>query len=117
FGDGVTSGTRNPTHIYETPGVYTVSLTVTTDVGTDTELKRDYIRVVAPPAADFTAAPTEGSAPLSVAFTDASDPGSAAITAWEWNFGDRTPTSGEQNPVHVYRTPGIYTVSLTVTTA
>ena len=116
FGDGATSSTRNPTHIYETPGNYNVSLTVTTDVGTDTELKRSYVRVVEPPTAEFTAMPTGGSAPLTVTFTDTSNPGSAGINGWLWNFGDRTPTSAMQNPVHAYTAPGLYTVSLTVTT-
>lgn len=31
-----------------------------------------------------------------------------------WNFGDNS-TSTEQNPIHVYTTPGRYTVSLTIT--
>ncbi|MES1216575.1 MAG: PKD domain-containing protein, partial [Bacteroidota bacterium] len=39
------------------------------------------------------------------------------ITNWNWSFGDGT-TSTEQNPVHSYSLPGIYTVSLnTLTTA
>ncbi|MBX3176524.1 MAG: PKD domain-containing protein [Candidatus Hydrogenedentes bacterium] len=117
FGDGATSDTRNPTHIYQTPGVYNVSLTVTTDAGADTELKRDYIRVIELPVADFEAAPQAGSAPLTVAFTDASAPGSAPIDRWRWNFGDRSPTSSARNPSHTYAAPGLYTVTLTVTTA
>ena len=36
-----------------------------------------------------------------------------APTHWSWNFGDGT-TSTLQNPVHTYRNPGTYTVSLTV---
>lgn len=35
---------------------------------------------------------------------------------WSWDFGDGQ-ISHEQNPIHVYATPGIYTVSLTVTDA
>lgn len=116
FGDGTSVTTRNPTHIYESPGQYTVSLTVTSDVGTDTELKREYINVVEPPAAAFAAMPEAGSVPLEVAFEDTTAPGSAPITNWLWNFGDRSPTSSEQNPVHTYTAPGLYTVSLTVTT-
>ncbi|MCG2590732.1 S8 family serine peptidase [Rhodohalobacter sulfatireducens] len=33
FGDGATSGTQNPTHTYSQAGTYTVTLTVTDDVG------------------------------------------------------------------------------------
>ncbi len=116
FGDGSTSTSRNPSHIYEAPGSYTVSLTVTTTVGTHTALRQNYVNVVQPPTADFTAMPVLGTAPLSVVFSDTSDPGSSAITSWQWNFGDRTPTSGVQSPTHIYTAPGLYTVSLSVTT-
>lgn len=36
FGDGQTSTVENPTHYYTQPGIYSVSLTVTNDQGTDT---------------------------------------------------------------------------------
>ena len=64
-----------------------------------------------PPAAAFTATPTSGGAPLTVAFTDLStgDP-----TAWAWDFGDGT-SSSLRNPTHSYLAPGTYTVSLTAT--
>ena len=62
--------------------------------------------------ADFVGDPTEGQAPLEVYFTDLS---SGTIDTWEWDFGDETPHSFEQNPVHVYENEGDYTVSLAVT--
>jgi PKD repeat protein len=117
FGDGSTSTLRNPSHIYESPGLFTVSLTVTTSVGTHTALRADFVNVVQPPVAEFEATPVLGNSPLSVTFTDTSDQGSAEIIDWQWNFGDRTPTSAAQNPVHVYDEPGLYTVSLTVTSS
>lgn len=52
FGDGSTSTSGNPTHTYEDPGVYTVTLAVAGSIGSDTETKEAYIRVVAPPASD-----------------------------------------------------------------
>jgi len=45
FGDGGTSSAQNPSHIYTSAGTYTVSLTVTTSVGSDTETKTGYITV------------------------------------------------------------------------
>ncbi|MEA1052545.1 PKD domain-containing protein, partial [Lamprobacter modestohalophilus] len=36
------------------------------------------------------------------------------LIAWDWSFGDGF-SSNEQNPVHVYATPGTFDVSLTVT--
>ena len=46
FGDGETSFSQNPSHIYSTSGAYTISLTVTNGYGTDTESKSDYINVM-----------------------------------------------------------------------
>ena len=46
FGDGYTSEEQNPTHIYETAGNYTVTLTVIdSDESTSTETKPNFIRV------------------------------------------------------------------------
>jgi PKD repeat protein len=69
-----------------------------------------------PPNALFTAAPTAGAAPVTVAFKDLSWPGGAAITAWNWDFGDGT-TSADRNPTHTYTRTGAFAVSLTITTA
>jgi PKD repeat protein len=50
FGDGGTSTSKNPVHTYTTPGIYTVSLTVSRLAGTivDTETKAAYVEVFAP---------------------------------------------------------------------
>ena len=62
-----------------------------------------------PPVASFSASPTTGTSPLTVAFMDTS---SGNITTRSWNFGDGT-TSTAQHPTHTYNTAGTYTVSLT----
>ncbi len=62
------------------------------------------------PVADFNCTPDSGFAPLAVSFSDLS---SHDVTSWSWDFGDGN-TSDEQNPVHLYRHPGNYTVNLTV---
>ncbi|UCE39428.1 MAG: right-handed parallel beta-helix repeat-containing protein [Thermoplasmata archaeon] len=36
------------------------------------------------------------------------------IISYEWNFGDGTPNVTGKNPIHVYNTPGMYDVTLTV---
>jgi PKD repeat protein len=45
FGDGGTSADQNPSHTYNIPGVYTVSITVGDNGNTDTETKEAYITV------------------------------------------------------------------------
>jgi PKD repeat protein len=117
FGDGSISTQQNPSHTYETIGVYTVTLTVESSIGTDTRVETDVIRVrPAGPIADFTISAAVGEVPLMVQFADTTVPGSAAITDWLWNFGDGG-TSPNPSPSHTYDQPGIYTVSLTVTSS
>lgn len=48
FGDGESSNAANPTHIYEAPGVYTVTLTVNGPGGTDVITKMEYVTVTPP---------------------------------------------------------------------
>ncbi|MBC2705351.1 S8 family serine peptidase [Desulfobacula sp.] len=48
FGDGGTAYVQNPSHTYEDPGTYTVSLTATNEHGSDTITKIDYITVNEP---------------------------------------------------------------------
>ncbi|MGA1865128.1 MAG: right-handed parallel beta-helix repeat-containing protein, partial [bacterium] len=45
FGDGEESTEKNPVHQYTIPGVYTVSLTVANDAGSDTKIIQNYITV------------------------------------------------------------------------
>jgi len=111
FGDGETSTEQNPTHTYNDLGTYTVSLTATGPAGSDTITRSDLITVTYPvPESDFTAIPTDGTVPLKVDFTSLS---TGTITEWLWNFGDGH-ASTEENPAHIYRIPGTFSVSLTV---
>lgn len=62
------------------------------------------------PVADFSQNITGGTVPLSVQFTDLSQ----NATSRSWDFkSDGKIDSSEENPVHTYTTPGIYTVNLT----
>ncbi|WP_301664013.1 PKD domain-containing protein [Methanoculleus frigidifontis] len=65
------------------------------------------------PAAAFCASPENGTAPLTVSFTDTS---TGSPTSWIWDFGDGTGSS-EQHPVHTYTAQGTYTISLAASNA
>ncbi|MGB9941312.1 PKD domain-containing protein [Methanosarcina sp.] len=104
FGDGSGSTQQNQTHTYPRAGNYNVTLTVNNTNGTDSKFAT--VTVLAQPV--FSASPTSGKTPLSVSFTDQST-GSPA--SWNWTFGDGT-YSTEKNPLHIYRKPGKYSVTL-----
>ena len=115
FGDGSTSTERNPTHSYDSPGTYTVVLTVTDNDG----MKGSHTKTVLvlprnlPPTADFTIFPKDPKAGEEVSFVDKSYDSDGNIVGWQWDFGDGS-TSTEKEPVHVFEKPGNYTVTLTV---
>jgi PKD repeat protein len=117
FGDGTISREQNPSHAYMTGGQFDVYLKVVTAHGFDEVTEIGLITVeVDPPTAAFRVDNANPEVGNPVRFTDVSLPGSAAITSWSWTFGD-AGISTERNPVNVYLEEGVYTVSLTVTTA
>ena len=110
FGDGGTASVQNPSHVYTAAGTYTVALTASGPLGSDLETKAAYVTVTPPaPTANFSGTPTNGTAPLTVSFTDLT---SGSVTNWAWDFGDMGISSA-QNPSHTYTTAGTYTVLLT----
>ncbi len=112
--DGTVDSTlQNPTHVYTSPGSYTVKLSVTGPDGWDEEIKADYITVYEPLVADFSASTTAGVMPLDVTFTDES---TGLVTSWEWDFDNNgVVDSTAQNPTHTYASPGTYAVKLSIT--
>jgi len=60
--------------------------------------------------AAFTAAPSEGDAPLEVAFTNTS----VRANTYLWDFGDDSVSYLADPPAHKYYIPGDYTVTLTI---
>jgi PKD repeat protein len=113
FGDGNGSSLEEPSHTYTQDGIYTVSLYAKNACGTDTFTQM--VLVITPPTAQFSAAVTEGCAPMSVEFTNTS---TANSVAYNWEFPGGTPaTSTEQHPTVEYTTPGTYTVILTALNA
>ena len=107
FGDGGTSTLTNPSHTYNTPGLFTVRLITVSNVGcTDTIIKTNLITIGTTNAAFTSANSVCVNTPLVITNTSSPVPISVA-----WNFGDAT-TSTQMNPVKIYTTPGVYQIRL-----
>jgi len=111
FGDGGNSTEANPTYTFRSPGVNTVTLTVSGPGGTSNVSQQINIQSPSVPVAAFTQDLTSGPSPLTVKFTNQS---TGSITAYNWAFGDGT-SSTEQNPTHQFVNVGTYNVILSVT--
>jgi gliding motility-associated-like protein len=101
FGDGVQAfGCGTVNHIYETPGIYTVTLTVENAAGcTGTTTLTNYIEVTSPPTASFTADPQVTDInDTEVNFTNTSVGG----VDFEWSFGDNSPNEYSYDASHEY---------------
>jgi len=115
FGDGVSFVGVNATHIYNTPGIYPVTLVVTNSNGAaDAEVKPSYITVKPAPTASFTIIGQGCTVPLTLTFNNTSSTGGFT---YAWNFGN-TQTSTVQNPPsQTYNAVNTYPITLTVTNA
>lgn len=109
FGDTSVSTLISPSHIYDTPGNYSVSLTVTSQNGCQ-DITNSTVVVAALPTAGFSF-----SDPLcagdQIAFLNASSPD---VISCAFDFEDGN-NSASCNPAHTFQTPGTYLVSQTVT--
>ena len=111
FGDGATSTSTSPLHTYTTPGIYNVSLVVSTAGGcNDTAAMARAIVTQGRPVAIFSATPTNTCAKTPINFTDNS---TGNVSKWLWTFGDGS-TATSQNPQHVYNDTGYFDVQLVV---
>ncbi|MEO8295733.1 MAG: PKD domain-containing protein [Gemmatimonadota bacterium] len=118
FGDGSSGTGVSPAHSYANPGSYTVTLTVTDNLGA-TGQNQTTVTIAGsggnqPPVAESNG-PYTGSAGTAIGFSSAGsfDP-DGTIASYQWAFGDGASGAG-QNPVHVYAASGTYTATLTVT--
>ncbi len=110
FGDGTKSNERNPTHLYDKTGLYSVRLTVRNTSDSSTNVKKMYIDAIDKFECNFTESVQSGTAPLEVCFGDKSEGGPSEFF---WDFGDGV-TSNQKNPVHFYDLPGVYDVKLVI---
>ncbi|MDP4281529.1 MAG: C25 family cysteine peptidase, partial [Bacteroidota bacterium] len=115
-GNPATSTDQNPTVSYNTPGTYSVTLSITKGTSTDTETKDSLIEVFPQAIPDFSV--ETACAGIPATFTDQSNPNGGTLTSWAWDFGDpasgSSNTSTEQNPVHAFSAAGTYNVLLQI---
>ena len=112
------SADQHPSHQYDAPGEYDVTLTVTTANGSDSETKDGYIVRGLPDARPDLHGGTDergcaAGRDLHLDETEAPATG-CDPTAWDWTFGDAGIASGEVAQ-HTYEAEGYYNVCLTVT--
>lgn len=110
FGDGQISDEQNPMHLYNEPGNYEVSLTISGSKGTST-----FTRTVEVTQNHFCQAAfsfyKEYPESPSVSFTNQSS-GSNFTSVWSFGDGANSP---EMNPSHTYGSAGNYEVKLILT--
>lgn len=113
FGDGDSSTSFSPKHLYPTGGSYTVELTATSDSGcvamVDTTVPVGFY-----PQAQFTN--SRGCLGTATVFQDGSAISSGSISSWKWHFGDGD-SSTATSPQHQYQQADTFSVQLIVTSA
>lgn len=109
FGDGQSSASVSPVHAFDSIGVYTVVLTVTTPNNCISADSMEIILQGVPePISKFTTEPGAGALfGTPIKFVNESQ----YANQYHWDFGDHTG-SKEENPVHGYKDPGVYKIVL-----
>jgi len=113
FGDGTTSNSQNPNHVYTTAGTYSVNLTVTTDAGCTNNNSSAPIIVNAYPRPVAAFAINLALLNLPYDILVCTNQSTGAIS-YNWNFGDGN-TSIAVNPSYLYTTIGNYEIQLIAT--
>ncbi|WP_367390250.1 PKD domain-containing protein [Lewinella sp. LCG006] len=112
FGDGNTSSAPNPLHTYSANGIYTVSLSITNDCGTEVITQEVDVEQAAPEAVFSTLESAAGCAPLTITYLNQS----LNADSYVWTFPGGVPaTSTLPNPTVTYLDAGAYDVTLVAT--
>lgn len=115
FGDGYgAAGPSHLSHTYAHAGDFTVQLTVSDGLASDTTMRRMTVEAEAHPPVAVTGGPYAGIVGRTIFFdgSRSSDPDGDRLE-YSWTFGDQVSGSGSVAG-HAYSQAGIYTVRLTV---
>jgi len=119
FGDGVKSNLRNTVHVYKSPGIFNVSLSVTDTVGCENIIQH-VVTINALPVAHFDAGSANCAGSI-VSFNELTSTSAGYVVRWIWDFGDGKSQTVEHpnnaNVTHVYPNSGTYNVTLTIETS
>ncbi len=108
-----TSTQTNPVHTYALAGTYTVVLTTVNASGCNDSVSRSV--VISPkPGVDFYADSLVCMGSTTTFYTDTTATQVAAVTYYNWDFGDGGPHAFTRNASHSYTVAGTYTVRLTI---
>ena len=110
FGDGGSSTAPNPTHIYNSPGVYTVCLVIKDTVRGCIDTTCKSIAVASTNCNGFTANFSYSINCSTATFTNSS---SSSATTFSWVFSNRFNTSTLPNPTFNFSSAGNFSVCLT----
>ncbi|MFT5763450.1 MAG: gliding motility-associated-like protein, partial [Saprospiraceae bacterium] len=112
FGDGGFDSIISPTHVFETVGLFDVSIEITSPIGCYTSQQfLELIHIDSLPIANFSFSPDKSSNfEPEVVFTDES----IRAVQWDWTF-DQYGSTIAQNPVFVFPDTGLMEVQLVVT--
>lgn len=113
--NGNTWNYLNPIYTFSKNDTFNVCLKVENAYGSDSICQAIVIDAYTGPSAAFSY--SDQQSPLIQFFDESSSQIINSPDLWEWNFGDGSPLSYEQNPQHLFPDNGVYTVCLTVTNA
>lgn len=112
FSNGDTSSLKNPSKIFQTLGLASAALKVTTTAGCSDSIFRSFVINKKPIPSFYNLLSCSG---IPTTFVDQSIPNSAAVTDWSWDFGGLGISNSIQNPSFRFPSAGIYNVRLKAT--
>ncbi len=113
FGDGFSYNSYNTSRTFLDTGLISVTLVIHSDKGCLDTISQA-IKINSIPEVHINSDMTNGCSPLLVNFSDSSIVTNGTITSWAWNFGDGNTSNSQHSSYHIYKDPGIYSVSLWV---